>query len=111
MKIVIENYRGWEIYFDTQKETFYAVLSEFDVDKTKQSFAAIKKSIDDYIKENVNFKPFKAIVGGWGGYTIKEFVGIRKDLRFITKRAIQLSNLAKVTKIIFMNILNYRFKL
>ncbi len=43
MKIEIENYRGWDISFDTEKETFYAISSHFDTDKTKQSFAATPK--------------------------------------------------------------------
>jgi hypothetical protein len=87
MKVEIENYRGWDISFDTDRETFYAVSSEYDTDRTKESFAAVKKSIDDYIKDNLEFKPFKAIHSRWGGDTfeIKEFVGLRKDKRFIVK--------------------------
>jgi hypothetical protein len=88
MKVEIENYRGWGISFDTEKETFLAISSDFDTQNEKKSFAAVKKSIDDYIKENTEFKPFKvkqALGSSWGKKGIITVIGIRKDKRFVAQ--------------------------
>lgn len=85
MQKLIQEYRGWEIFFDTEKEEFYTVSNQYDKDSYKKSFSATKKFIDEYIKENSNFKPF---------YVLKEpsiftddekikIIGIRKDGKFI----------------------------
>jgi hypothetical protein len=95
MKVEIENYRGWDISFDTDKETFYAVSSEFDTDRSKQSYASIKKSIDDYIKANVEFKPFKVLLSRYGTRAIYNVVGIRKDKQFIIKKGEKTEQLSK----------------
>ena len=39
MKTEIAKYRGWEISFDTDKETFYALSNDYDRDETKKSFS------------------------------------------------------------------------
>ena len=52
MKTLIENYRGFEIFFDTDNENFYSVSDKYDRQETKKSYASAKKSIDDYIKYN-----------------------------------------------------------
>lgn len=80
MQVLIETYRGWEIYFDTDAESFYCHSERYDNEKKKQSFAATKKYIDDYIKENSNFKSFKIerLRDGWGDMYLT-VVGIRKD--------------------------------
>jgi hypothetical protein len=87
MKIEIDEYRGWTISFDTEKETFYCYSNLFDKDETKKSFSSIKKWIDEFIKENVKFKPVLAelkpdLYAGLNKEKIK-LVGIRKDGRFI----------------------------
>lgn len=80
MKTEIDNYRGYEIRFDTYNETF-----ECDIDDSrsvKKSYATIKKFIDEYIKENNEFKPFK-IVPNPLEWHVKEqsamVTGLRKD--------------------------------
>lgn len=80
MQVLIETYRGWEIYFDIEVESFYCHSERYDRDQKKQSFAATKKYIDDYIKENSNFKPFKIekLPSGYGDRYLT-VVGIRKD--------------------------------
>lgn len=82
MNVTIETYRGFEIIFNTESERF-----SFSIDEgswmEKQSYAACKKNIDDYLKANMDFKPFFARNIN-GGNTI-EIVGIRKDGRFIKK--------------------------
>lgn len=85
MKTLIENYRGWEIYFDSEKENFYTSSDDWDRQNTKTSYAATKKWIDDFIKENSEFKPF--LVESLDDYsdTVKQvkIIGIRKDKRFV----------------------------
>lgn len=85
MKILIENYRGWEIYFNSDSEEFYTVSNEHDTEKVKKTFASTKKFIDDYLKDNLNFKPF--IVESEGSaYSRKrtiKIIGIRKDGAFM----------------------------
>ena len=80
MQVLIETYRGWEIYFDTDAESFYCHSERYDNEKKKQSFAATKKYIDDYIKENSNFKSFKIerLPDGYGERYLT-VVGVRKD--------------------------------
>lgn len=85
MKVKIENYRGWSISFDTDRETFYCHSDQWDRDENKKSYAATKKWIDDFIKENETFKPVwvEAKPGSYlSGKRIK-LIGIRKDGRFI----------------------------
>ncbi len=74
MRVLIENYRGWEIYFDTENETFYTVSNQYDNQQTKKSYASTKKFIDDYIKENQSFKPIK----------VQKMKPIYNDAKFIT---------------------------
>lgn len=83
--VTIENYRGFDIEFETSSEKFQCIITE---DNTKQSisFSAIKKFIDEYIKENNEFKPFKIIKHpneNWGREGIINVIGIRKDGRFV----------------------------
>lgn len=86
MKITIENYRGIEIYFDTDNEKFQCVITE-DSTKESQSFSSIKKYIDDYKKENQSFKPFYVVasptVYGYVKNKKLKVIGQRKDGKFI----------------------------
>lgn len=86
MKILIETYRGWEIKFDTETESFFALSDMYDTQTTKNSFASIKKFIDEYIKENANFKPFWAVCIPNHYYVETKrikIIGIRKDGLFM----------------------------
>ncbi len=81
-KILIETYRGWDIEFDTNKETFLAISDSYDTQTTKKSYAAVKKSIDDYIKENATFKPVWVVKNPnsyWGTEKEIKLIGIRRD--------------------------------
>lgn len=76
----IETYRGYEISFDTDNETF---LSDIGNDGTeKKSYAATKKAIDEYIKENSTFAPFDVVRSYFGSVNHYRITGIRKDGRF-----------------------------
>jgi len=79
----IEYYRGWEISFDTEKETFYTVSDTYDNQQTKKSYSSIKKYIDDFIKDNNSFKPFWIETYGYISHRKAKVIGIRKDNRFI----------------------------
>lgn len=79
----IEDYRGWEISFNTEKETFYAVSDTYDNQNEKRSYVSIKKYIDDFIKDNKEFKPFWIEKMDFRGLFKFKVVGIRKDHRFI----------------------------
>lgn len=86
MKVEIENYRGWDISFDTDKEMFHVYSNTHDTDQEKKSYSAVKKYIDDFIKENNTFKSFKIIGNPLSYYIGKEpvtVIGIRKDGRFV----------------------------
>jgi len=83
MRVLIENYRGWEIYFDSESEDFYTVSNQFDRQSTKKSFASTKKHIDDFIKDNSDFKPF--YVENENGTKKLRIVGVRKDGRFYSE--------------------------
>ena len=80
-RILIEDYRKWEIFFDTDKEEFYTVSNEYDKDGTKKSFAATKKFIDDYIKDNFKFTPVKVqnVATIYQKARVKTLIGMRKD--------------------------------
>ncbi len=86
-KVFIENYRGFDIEFDTDYAKFQCVLTE-DNSKESPSFPSIKKFIDDYKKDNQDFKPF------WIEPNVSEMafkskrlkvVGLRKDGRFVAE--------------------------
>ena len=59
MKIKIEDYRGWSIEFDTEKESFYCHSEQYDRDETKKSYSSVKKFVDDFIKDNFTFLALK----------------------------------------------------
>ena len=85
MRTLITDYRGWGIFFDTDREEFYTVSNEYDKDNTKKSFASTKKFIDDYIKENNEFKPIlvQKEESTFGNKVVIKLIGIRKDGKFM----------------------------
>lgn len=88
-KIDIETYRGFEITFDTNNGKFSAWSDTFDDEFTEPSFASVKKGIDDYIKKNNEFRPFKIQQLYDYGSRIQRIdppirvVGIRKDKQLV----------------------------
>lgn len=87
MKIEIEKYRGFDIEFDTDTELFDALSDFYDKQEYKKSFSAIKKWIDDFVKENQTFQPFYIEKPFWDNYQNKvlKVVGIRKDGAFVAE--------------------------
>lgn len=82
MRIFIENYKGFDIIFTTEAERF-----SFSVDDgsqtEKQSYSACKRNIDEFLKKNKPFKPFKA--RSFYDNKIINIIGITKDKRFVYK--------------------------
>lgn len=76
MNTLIENYRGFDIIFNSDNERFSFSLDEGNYTE-KQSYAACKKNIDTYLKDNLNFEPF--FCRHTLSNEIIEIVGIRKD--------------------------------
>ena len=72
--VTIENYKGFEISFDTYNEKF--TFSINDDNFSKLSYSACKTKINSYLKENQNFKSFK-VRRKSNLNTILEIVGIR----------------------------------
>lgn len=88
-KILIENYRGFDIEFDTSCEKFQCVATDEDV-KESTSFTAVKKFVDDYKKINQDFKPFWIEPNPSSYFKSKDklkVVGIRKDGRFVAENS------------------------
>ena len=79
MNVLIENYRGFEINFDNETELFSCSIDS-GYKKGSKSYSSIKKYVDDYIKDNTEFKPFKAVNIDNG--ELINVIGIRKDGRF-----------------------------
>jgi len=82
MRVLIETYRGFEISFDPANEKFWYLSERYDTESSSKSFAAIKKAIDDFIKENKDFKPFwieNKLKSAFGKEAKLKVVGIRKD--------------------------------
>lgn len=93
MRVKIEDYRGFEIFFDTESEEFYTVSNREDADQKKRSFASCKKWIDDYLKENNTFKPFLVHLEVYENSPLKAPVwvkGVRKDGRFVLENGNQI---------------------
>lgn len=86
MKKQIENYRGFNIEFDTEYEKFSCIITD-ELTKESISFKAVKNFIDEYRKSNQDFKPFwvEAIPDMYTTTKLIKIVGIRKDGRFISE--------------------------
>lgn len=89
-KILIDNYRGFDIEFETINEKFQCIITD-ELVKESVSFSAIKKFVDEYKKSNQDFKPFFAEIIP-SQYSFKEYkkikiIGIRKDGRFVAENS------------------------
>lgn len=97
MKAPIEIYRGFDITFDTDSETFLCYSSEWDTESGKRSYAAAKKWIDDFIKENVKFKRvlITGVIGEYADKSKLTLTGIRKDHAFMAEGTSGVSQISK----------------
>lgn len=88
MKYEIETYKGQLIEYDDNYDKFMCDISIEDKWKKakRSSLADIRKEIDQFIKINAEFKPFKCfMVESWDDSDFKEIsvTGIRTDGKFI----------------------------
>ena len=96
MKVKVETYRKFEIFFDPEDEIFSSIVRDTSkycdnsFFKESKSYAAVKKAIDEFIKENNTFNPFFVTLRPdrhcyqEEKRTVK-IIGIRKDNRFIAE--------------------------
>jgi len=86
MRVLIETYRGFEISFDPIEEKFWYLSERYDKESSSKSFSATKKAVDDFIKDNRDFKPFfieNKLKSAFGKEAKLKVVGIRKDGVFV----------------------------
>ena len=86
--ILIENYRGFDIEFNTNTERFQCIATDEET-KESSSFAAVKKFVDDYKRDNQAFNPFWIEANPndypYGNTNKLKVIGIRKDGRFVAE--------------------------
>ena len=86
----IENYRGHDIYYDEESEKFVCDISIEDRAKSTSriSLKTCRQEIDSFIKENLDFKPFKIMhfVTFDGDCDEREVVGVRSDGAMVVER-------------------------
>lgn len=96
--IHIEEYRGYDIMFNTGSEKFQ---SDIDDGKDKNTLSSARKQVDEFIKSNQNFKPFRVFnpynlavdINTFGKReAIKTVTALRKDNAFQTDNKDQISN-------------------
>lgn len=83
MRVLIEEYRGVEIFFEKDCEMFSFSFDEGEYGQ-KQTYNACKTNIDKYIKENQNFEPIPIRLDSKPNQ-ISKIVGVRKDGRFVVE--------------------------
>lgn len=68
MRTKIDDYKGFEIYFDTDEGKF--IIEGCDYQQAKPSYTSAKKFVNDFLKENNLFPEFKLVSNptknGWG---------------------------------------------
>lgn len=96
MRIHIENYRGWDIYFETTSERFYAISDEHDRQSSdRKTYSSAKKYVDDFIKDNIDFVPVELLQEEHNGkYQSYRLIGIRKDGHFVREKEGRKSQLS-----------------
>jgi len=96
---LMETYRGFDIYYDEDKDKFVCemVMEDDFKTSTRSSLTALKREVDKFLKANANFKSFKVMVisSGYGDEDKKSFdgdlitataIGVRKDGALIIEK-------------------------
>ena len=87
-KVFIETYRTYDIEFDVSAEKFQCIVTDND-NKESKSLSAVRKFVDEYIKNNQKFSPFWVELmpgkGGWSTEKRLKVIGLRKDNRFMAE--------------------------
>jgi hypothetical protein len=81
MRVQIETYRDWDICFDTSEEVFSCISGYYDKELSSKSYKAVKKQVDDFIKDNAKFEPFEVerISSTYENEDVIKIIGVRKD--------------------------------
>lgn len=100
MKFDIEVYKGQTIQYDDEYDKFICDISIEDKFKTTKrgSLNDVRKEIDQFVKINLDFKPFKALYldkYDADSFVIKHITGIRTDGKFIVKEGTYGSHYGK----------------
>lgn len=87
-EIEIEEYKGQTIYYDTEYDKFVCDISIEDQAKLvkRGSLKDLRAQIDQFIKLNLNFKPFQFLNKEWSRVELYEASGIRTDGKLIVHR-------------------------
>lgn len=87
MKIFIEEYKGQSIYYNEDADKFVCDIElNNNVKSSKRgSLKDLKKEIDLFVKENLNFKPFQFFKVQFGDFTEMTCENIRNDGKFVVK--------------------------
>ena len=96
----IEVYKGQSIQYDDEYDKFICNISIEDKFKTTKrgSLNDVRKEIDQFVKLNLDFKPFKALhLNKYDNdsFSIMHITGIRTDGKFIVKEGIYASHYGK----------------
>ncbi len=88
-EIEIEEYKGQTIYYDTDYDKFVCDISIEDQAKSAKrgSLKDLRREIDQFIKLNLNFKPFKFLNKDYRDPELFEATGIRTDGKLLVCRA------------------------
>jgi hypothetical protein len=84
----IEVYKGQTIIYDEDADKFVCDMSSEDRSKTAKrgSLKDLRKEIDQFIKLNVDFKPFKFIsTDSWKRVEVYQAVALRNDGTLLVK--------------------------
>lgn len=108
MKIEIEVYKDQTIYYDDNADKFICDISIEDHSKSSKrgSLKDLRREIDVFIKDNMDFKPFKAIrKSRYGGdeFSVVNVESIRTDKKLvITSNGIYKDHVGKKDSIQLM---------
>ncbi len=86
-KIEIEVYKGQTIFYDEHSDKFVCDISVEDKSKStkRQSLKDVRKEIEQFIKLNLEFKPFKVLRMGWA-FNVNTVKSIRTDKKFVLSK-------------------------
>lgn len=95
-RVLVTNYRGFDIYIETDEGTFHVTGDDWQDAKDRKSLKACYTFIDQYLKDNQTFTPIEAMTldaygrGEFG--EVVRFTGMRKDGRLVFEDGEQLSS-------------------
>ena len=88
--IFIEDYKGQSIYYSENYDKFVCEITSNDNFRStkRNKLDDVRKEIDKFIRDNADFKPFKAIKDEWGTIKLIEFEKLRSDNKLMAKGSV-----------------------